>query len=125
MSTPRIAGIGVKDVPLGVFEEHTDTLHFRRVHLVLCVVVDGASVGKSFRRERHVVVVIEIAAGGRQPFEAPPQTRRKGLQLRQRRMRDGDERHVALIQMWHNAVKIVGPKRAAFAAGLPIGTNKW
>ena len=38
-------------------------------------------------------------------------------------MRDGDERHVALIQMRHNAVKIVGPKRAAFAAGLPIGTK--
>jgi len=60
----RVAGIGVKDVSLRVLEEHADTRQFRRVHLVRRVVVNGAAAGKFFRRERHVVVVIEIAAGG-------------------------------------------------------------
>jgi hypothetical protein len=36
----------VKDLALGVFEEHADTRQFRHVHLVRRVVVNGAAVGK-------------------------------------------------------------------------------
>ena len=47
--------------------------------------------------------------------------RLEGLELGERRARDRDEGDVALREVDDDAVEVVGPERAALAAGLPLG----
>src|SRR5260370_40238620 len=72
------------------------------------------------RLERRAIVEVEVAAGRRYPAERPAHARLVGVDLRQRRARDGDQRRVAMRQMNVDAIVVVGPERAARAALGPV-----
>src|SRR6202022_4167906 len=53
--------------------------------------------------------------------ERPPHATLEGLELAQRRARDGDQDDVARGEVHDAALEIVGPERAALAPLLPVG----
>ena len=72
-----------------------------------------------FFRERHFVVVIEVAAERRNPRKAPSHAALERLNLRRACSRDHCKRRIALLQVHSRSVKVVCQERAARAALLP------
>jgi hypothetical protein len=60
--------------------------------------------------ERDLEVVVEIGALRGYPFKSPAEALGEGLQLGERRARDGGEGDVALAEMGGDAVEVVGPE---------------
>src|SRR3974377_213872 len=117
-----IGGIGVKNFPGGVLVEHASARPLlAREAFNEFVIVKNLAASLLPRRERHLIIGIEIAAERRHPLEAPAHAALEVFNFGQRRSRDDYERYVALRQMNDRAVEMVGEKRATRAAGLPAG----
>src|SRR6516165_3149864 len=86
-----VSGVGVEDL-VTVPEEGADTGHLRAVVDLLCtVVIERFTARQTFRRERDIVVEIEVITHCRDPLERPPEASRLGPKLRQRSARNGDQ----------------------------------
>src|SRR5579875_505923 len=120
VEAPRIAGIGVEHLAGLVLVEDADPGHLRHRARPKLIVVIGPARGDLLRRERHLVIEIEIAALGRDPGEAPTHAFPVGLYPGEGRARDGGESHVAMAEVNRDAVEIVGPEGAGLAPRLPI-----
>ncbi len=70
-----------------------------------------------------MIVEVEVAAERRHPFEVPAHAAFEFFDLRQRRARRDEKRHVALREMNHGAVEMIGQQRTARAAGFPVGAE--
>ncbi|MNL76786.1 hypothetical protein D3C87_2028040 [compost metagenome] len=70
-----------------------------------------------------MIIEVEIAAEGRNPWEAPAEPLPVSLDLGERCARNGGEGHVAMVEMNRDAVEIVGPERAVLAPLLPVRTQ--
>ena len=113
----------MKDVASGVFGEDAGSRSFIGWKFGPLVVVINLAAGFFSRRERNVIVVIEIAAERRHPLEFPAHAFLKRFDLGDRRVRDGDERGVAIGEMNRHPVKVIADVRATGAAGFPAGTE--
>ena len=91
-----------------VLREHADAGHVRIGVLELGEVVGGVAAGQGVGFERDLEVVVEIGALRGYPLESPAEALGKGLQLGERRARDGGEGNVALTEMGGDAVEVVG-----------------
>src|SRR5262249_44910758 len=99
--------------------EHADARQLFHRTLGRAVVVGGLS-RQILRRERDVIVKVELVAGRRHPCERPPHTLPEGLELAQRRARDRYEADVPRSEVHDAALEIVGPERTALAPLLPF-----
>src|ERR1700733_8526780 len=72
-------------------------------------------------RERHVKVIIEIAAVGRYPVKAPTHALLIGANLGERSPRDRNDPHVMMLQMPCGPVDVLSLERASGAGRLPFG----
>ncbi|MCY1241870.1 hypothetical protein D9M72_547950 [compost metagenome] len=75
------------------------------------------------RRKGDVVIMVEAVALRRDPGEVPIHALPVGFDLRQRRIRCGDQRHVVVVEVWQHAGEVVDQEGAAGAAGLPGGAE--
>jgi hypothetical protein len=96
-----------------ILEEDADALALHVADLLGAVVVLG------LLGERDAVVDVEVGVRRRVPREAPPHPLPVRGELRVGRERDGDHRDVARLQVDDVRVEVVGPERAALAAGVP------
>src|SRR6516164_880204 len=78
----------------------------------------AAAVQVFHRGIHHLEVVVDIAAKGRNPVEAPSHPLLVSLDFRQRCARDRNESDVVMCEMEVGAVDMIGKKRAAYAPGL-------
>src|SRR6185312_15972101 len=95
LGAARKGGVGMEDLAVPVLVEHADAWRLLARKPVRAVVVVDVALGDLFRRERDVIVVVEVAPVGRDPREAPAHALAEHLDLRRRRTRYHDERHVA------------------------------
>src|SRR5580704_3358154 len=72
-------------------------------------------------RERDVEVEVEIAAEGRDPFEAPAHARPVRENLGEWCAGDGDDCHVVVGEVLGRSVDVLGLKGAAGTGGIPFG----
>jgi hypothetical protein len=63
--------------------------------------------------------VVEVASERRNPIEPPSHAFPVLFYPAERRLRDNYERDVTLLQVDDDAVEIISPERAAFAARVP------
>ena len=119
LDTAAIDRIGVVDGAVGILVENTDARRFRAAEGLHRVVVVHLALRDLLLGERHMEVMIEAAAVGRDPIEAPAHAFLERLDLGQRRARNGHHRHIARGQMREHAIRMVGHVRAAWAALLP------
>src|SRR5437868_8060284 len=79
----------------------------RSVSVAIVVPHRGRAALELLRSERHVQIMIEVVLERRDPPEAPSHPLPEALDLRQRRTRNRDEAHVAVIEVDGDAVEIV------------------
>ena len=91
-----------------VFDERTQAGRFFAEKFCHCVIVFDLAALLFLRRERHMKVVVEIAAELRHPFELPAHALLVSFYLGERRTRNDDKRHIALSEMNDSAVEMVG-----------------
>src|SRR3989454_1275293 len=115
-----VARVGVEDGAPGVLVEHAEALAVRDPGVAVRVVVEHRAALDFIRRERHVVVVVEVGVPGRHPLEAPSHAPLERLDLGERGARDGDERHIAVVQVHAGGIVVIGPERAVPAALVPL-----
>jgi hypothetical protein len=96
----RVAPVGVEDRAAVVLCKDADAFLVGAGVVIDGIVVGGLAARDLFGLERDVEVVVEIAAGGRQPLESPAQALRKSLQLGERRPRDGDQLAPPSMEKW-------------------------
>src|SRR5215471_4301533 len=124
VETAAIGRIGVKDFTGGVSIKHAGTRPFlAREILDEFVVVHHLAAGFFLCCRRYLIILIEIAAERRDPFEAPAHAALERFDLRQRRPRDDDKRYVALRQVNDRAVEMIGKERTTWASCFPAGTE--
>src|SRR5919108_4885724 len=121
VNAPPVARISVEHLASLVLVEDTDSRFVRCINRPNCIVVVRLAPGDLFGRERHVIVEIELASIGRDPWEAPAHALLVRFDLGQRSARNGCKCHIAMIEMDRDSIEIVGPERARLAAFLPIG----
>jgi hypothetical protein len=110
-------------VDLAVLEgERAEAVAFLAGGLFPAEVVLG-SVPLLVLSERDAEVVVEIAVQGGDPGELPVHPPLVGVDSVERRPRRADHRHVALVEVHHAAVEVVGDHRAPDAAGVPVGAE--
>src|SRR5216683_6168125 len=71
VAAARVAGICMEDAAVLVLVEHAAAGHFLALELLRFVVVVHLALRDFVRRERYVIVVVEIAPVRRHPLEAP------------------------------------------------------
>src|SRR5271166_5113777 len=92
VETAAIGGISMKDFAGGVLVEHAGARPLlAREAFDEFVIVKNLAAGLLLRRERHLIIGIEIAAERRHPLEAPTHAALESFNLRQRRSRHDDE----------------------------------
>src|SRR5438034_59753 len=115
--------MGVKDVTIFVFVEHTQPRKFVAhefshrvvvIHLVLLLIFLG---------ERNVIVKIEITAVRRYPLEPPVHALFVWRELGQRRTRNDNQSYVAMREVPVRPVKMISQIGAAFATLFPARTE--
>src|SRR5438034_1864677 len=114
----RVRRVRVEDVPALVPEEDAHPLALRPARAQAAVVVDRARL--VFGRERHAVVEVEVVLRRRDPREAPTHPLLVREELGERRARDRNEGHVPRVHVDDVGVEVVGPERAALAAGVVV-----
>src|SRR5436190_2433845 len=114
----RIGRVGVEHVAAVCLCEDAEAFTIRVPRSQRLVVEDGLVL--PLRPERDVVVVVEVVLERRHPLEAPAHPLLVRRDLRQRRARDRDHRHVAGLQVENDRIEIVGPERADRAAGVVL-----
>src|SRR6266576_5646910 len=114
--SPVVARIAVKNRAALILVEHAVPFALGSLRILYLEVVESVFLCKLFRRERHVIVKIEIRIARGDPLEIPAHPLLVVCQLGVRRTRDGDHRHVALLEVRADAVESVGPQRAVRAA---------
>ena len=100
-------GVGVKDVARLILVEHAVSRHVFNRNLPPFVVVIDLPLGDLVRREGDVEIVVEVAAEGRHPFEAPAHALFHHRDLCQRRARDRDVAHVMILKMHEDAADVI------------------
>src|SRR5271165_6971715 len=113
----------MKDVTVHVFVENAAAREFIDPYLAYFVIVIALAFGDLFWPERDMKIVIEIARRGRYPLDAPPHSLFVGLDLGQRRTRDGDVADVAMLEVDEDAVDMIELEGATNAALAPAGTE--
>src|SRR5580704_9310899 len=111
-----VTGVGMEDVAVRVFVEDAHARELLDQCVGHAIVVENLARRKFFRRERNVIIEIEVALVRRHPVEAPAHAFLESFQQRQRRARHSDEGHVVLRQVLIGTVDMVGKERAAHAA---------
>ncbi|MNH24152.1 hypothetical protein D3C79_840700 [compost metagenome] len=87
------------------------------------VVVAGRAGGDVFGLGRHAEVLVEAAAVGRHPLEAPAHAFAEGLELLPGRPRHAEQGHVVVLEVLIGTVDMVGEEGAARATLLPAGAE--
>src|SRR5664279_6348175 len=123
VESPRIGRVGVKYLSLRVLVKNTEARTFLRRKIHRPEVVRALPCLELVLRERHPIVVVEIASIRRHPWEAPSHALFEGLDFRQSCPRNRGERRIPLRQVDPHSVEIVGDERAARAAFLPSRTE--
>src|ERR1700723_2016434 len=93
-----VGGIGMEDGAGRVFRKHARSRSFIRWKFGSLVVVINLATGFFSRRERNVIIVVEIAAERGYPLEFPAHAFLKRFDLGDRRVRNRDQRGVAIRQ---------------------------
>src|SRR5215469_8354550 len=109
------------DGAVAILEEHAAAVQFFGRGVDYLKVVIDLALGQILFLERDVVVVVEIAAKGGNPVEAPPHPFFVSLDFRQRCARNRKESDVVMCEMEVGPVDMIGKKRAAYAPGLAPG----
>src|SRR5882762_3450941 len=118
-----VGGIGMEGISASALIEDACTWSFLAPKLDHVVVVWDFPFRHLLLGERDVVVAIEVAPERRHPLEAPAHTLLERLDLGQWRSRNHNQRNVAIRQMNQTSVKMIGHKRAAWAAFFPSRTE--
>src|SRR5467141_3041072 len=112
VDSPRVARIGVEDGAAFVLAEHAYALAVGHADVGFRMVEERRSAFDFLRGERGLVVVIEIVPARGDPLEAPVHPLLERVELGERGPGDGDEGHVAVIEVNAETVEIVCPKGA-------------
>ena len=123
IQAPRVTRIGVKDFSRRVPGEDTGSRSFFAGKIALGVVVFDVPADSRLRRERYVIVEVEIAAEGRDPLKLPTHALLEGFNLDQRRTRNHHEHRIAIGEVDGCAVEMVRQVGAAWTPCLPAGTE--
>jgi hypothetical protein len=118
-----VRGVCVEDMAAGIAVKGADAFAFADIEAVGGVVVDGGVVFVLFGREGDVEVVIEITAVGRIPVEFPAHALFEGFDFFEAGAGDDGEGGVARGKVVLEAVKVIGPEGAVFAAFAPAGAE--
>jgi hypothetical protein len=121
VAAPGIAGISVENVTCPVFVEHTCSGRFGAFVMfgIFKIIIDSP-VLQLLLSERHMVIVVEIAAVGRNPVEFPAHPFFESEEFFQRRPGNDYHRNVVMLQMEIGAIDVVGQERAARATFFPF-----
>src|SRR5216684_3889302 len=120
VDSARKRRVRVEDVAVQVFVEHAGAFAVGETRLLRSEVIDVRAACDFFRAERCPQVVVEIPVVGGEPREGPPHPLPERLDLRRRRARDSDKRHIALIQVNDDLVEVVRPERAVWTTLVPL-----
>lgn len=106
----RVGRVSVKYIAVLVFVEGADALAFVDVHLGFGEIVKQCSALNFLRRERHMIIKVEIVFERRKPLELPSHPLLESGKFLQRRARNEDQVGVALPQVNQGAIVMIDPK---------------
>src|SRR5215468_6848026 len=97
----------MKDLSIGVLEQDAASRHLFERHGTEFIVVEGLAPRDLLLRERSTEVIVEVAAEGRHPFEAPAHPLPHSLDFDKWRSRDDDIGDIIVLKMYDDAVNVV------------------
>src|SRR5579864_319185 len=125
LAAASICGERMEHIARLVLVEHADTRQFVAVEalrrdVVHVEVVVHLAFGPLFGRERHMIVVVEVAAMRRHPAKMPAHAFPERFDFRKWCARHSDIGDIALLDMQQRTVDMIGQERAAWAPLVPV-----
>src|SRR5579883_334674 len=122
LETTGVRGVGVENIAGFVPVKDADARRLLGAEALPAIVVFHLA-GEFLRREVNAEIALEVVPERRDPVEAPAHALPECLDAPHRRAGHGGEGHVAVREMDLRGIEVVGQKRAALAAFLPIGAE--
>ena len=110
----------MRDTATFILHKNTESGRLRAGKPLPGEVVIHIAFRQLFGTERYFVVVIEFRAQGGNPFEPPTHALAVGFDILYGSIGHGDEGCIPMTEVDVNAVIIIGPERATWAALLPV-----
>src|SRR5579863_3248987 len=118
-----IRRIRMEDGTVVIFEKHAGAVKVLHRSVDHFIVVVDLALGHVVFGETHVIIVVEVAAVGRYPVEAPTHALFVRFDFSERCARDRDEGYIVMCDMLIGTIDMVGKERASQASRLPTGTE--
>src|SRR5277367_1779524 len=112
-------GIGMEDISARILIEDAVPGKIFNRGIDHRVIVIHLAAGDLFRHERHMEVIVEVAAMRRHPPELPPHAPPERFNLLERRARNRDKRDIMMFKMRQSPVNMIRLERTPDTTLLP------